>query len=44
MEQQTTAAEPSSVPTNEELRAMTDDKKRFVEEEYDVGVRLVAKS
>ena len=38
MEQQMPVTEPSSVPTSEELRVMADDKKRFVEEEYDVGL------
>ena len=42
MEQQAPAPEPTSVPTSEQLRVMADDKKRFVEEEYDFISRELA--
>ena len=44
MEQQAPAPEPTSVPTSEQLRVMADDKKRFVEEEYDVSFSFVVES
>jgi hypothetical protein len=44
MEQQAPAPEPTSVPTSEQLRVMADDKKRFVEEEYDVSLSFATES
>ena len=44
MEQQAPAPEPSRVSTSEQLRVMADDKKRFIEEEYDVGSRVAVDS
>ena len=44
MDQQAPVSEPTSVPTNEQLRVMADDKKRFVEEEYDVGLSFAIES